>query len=55
MNFTDLPLIAPPLADMLGTGPVDEGECIDTMNSIVLNFFDCYLKGTGTFSVQESY
>ncbi|RKM62054.1 hypothetical protein D6855_01140 [Butyrivibrio sp. CB08] len=55
MNFTDLPLIAPPLADMLGTGPVDAGECIDTMNGIILNFFDCYLKGIGTFSVQESY
>lgn len=55
MNFTDLPLIAPALADMLGTGDADPGECVDTMNSIILSFFDCYLKGAGSFSVEESY
>ncbi len=55
MNFTDLPLISPALANMLGTGDVDPGECIDTMNSIILRFYDCYLKGEGEFSVEESY
>ncbi len=55
MNFTDLPLIAPPLANMLGTGTVDPGECIDTMNGIILEFYDCYLKNEGEFSVEESY
>lgn len=55
MNFTDLPLISPFLADMLGTGSVDAGECIDTMNSIILRFYDCYLKNEGEFSVEESY
>ena len=55
MNFTDLPLISPLLANMLGTGSVDPGECIDTMNSIILRFYDCYLKGEGEFSVEESY
>jgi hypothetical protein len=55
MNFTDLPLISPFLADMLGTGSVDAGECIDTMNGIILRFYDCYLKNEGEFSVEESY
>lgn len=55
MNFTDLPLFAPALANMLGTGSIDAEECIDTMNGIVLNFYDCYLKNTGEFSVEESY
>ena len=55
MNFTDLPLISPALANMLGTGSVDSGECIDTMNSIILRFYDCYLKDQGEFSVEESY
>ncbi len=55
MNFTDLPLIAPTLANMLGTGSVDAGECVDTMNSIILQFYDCYLKNEGEFSVEESY
>ena len=55
MNFTDLPLIAPALADMLGTGSVDKEECIDTMNALVRSFYDCYLKGAAEFTVKESY
>ncbi len=55
MNFTDLPLISPLLADLLGTGSVDAGECIDTMNGLILRFYDCYLKNEGEFSVEESY
>ena len=55
MNFTDLPLFAPALAKNLGTGSIDAGKCIDQMNALVLSFFDCYLKGEGEFSVQESY
>ena len=55
MNFTDLPLISPFLANILGTGSVDAGECIDTMNSLILRFYDCYLKNEGEFSVEESY
>lgn len=55
MNFTDLPLISPALANLLGTGSVDPGECIDTMNGIILRFYDCYLKNEGEFSVEESY
>lgn len=36
MNFTDLPLFAPPLAAALGTGTVDATECKKTPISGVL-------------------
>ena len=55
MDFTDLPLFSPFLAGLLGKGEVDSGYCIDTTNQLVLEFFNCYLKGKGTFTVQESY
>jgi dienelactone hydrolase len=55
MDFTDLPLFSPFLAGMLGKGSVDSEYCIDTTNKLVLEFFNCYLKGEGTFSLQESY
>lgn len=45
MNFTDLPLFAPPLASLLGTGTVDATECIEAMNEMVLEYMNCYLKG----------
>lgn len=44
LNFTDLPLISPVLAKMLGVGEVDAKECIEEVNALVLNFFDTYLK-----------
>ena len=53
MNFTDLPMFAPPLAKMLGTGSVDPKECMMTVNRIALQFFDSFLKGKGEFFVQE--
>ena len=53
MNFTDLPMFAPPLAKMLGTGSVDPEECMMTVNRITLEFFDCFLKGKGEFIVPE--
>ena len=55
MNFTDLPLISPFIAKALGTGDVDPEVCIDQVNTLVLRFFDHYLKGSGTFTVEESY
>lgn len=55
MNYTDLPLFSPFLANMLGTGSIDAGECIDTMNGIVLNFFDSKLKAKGAFHIEECY
>lgn len=53
MNYTDLPMFAPPLAKMLGTGTVDPEECMMAVNRITLEFFDSFLKGKGEFIVQE--
>lgn len=55
MNFTDLPLISPFFAKQLGTGEIDPEECTDTLNKLILDFYNCYLKGQGEFSVQEQY
>lgn len=55
MNFTDLPLFSPALASFLGTGSIDETECIETMNEIILEFFNCYLKDEGEVIIKESY
>lgn len=44
MNFTDLPIVSPFLANLLGTGTVDPKECTETINKIILEFFDHYLK-----------
>lgn len=55
MNFTDLPLISPFLAEKLGTGEIDSEKCTDTLNKLILDFYDCYLKEQGEFSVQEHY
>lgn len=55
MDFTDLPLLSPMLGNMLGSGERDTAEVMTIVNSIVLEFYDCYLKGEGAFAVQESY
>lgn len=55
MNFTDLPLFSPALANMLGIGTVDAEECVIKMNQLVLDYYNCYLKDTGEVIVQESY
>ncbi|MCR5060595.1 MAG: hypothetical protein K6A80_06140 [Saccharofermentans sp.] len=55
MDLTDLPLFSPFFAGMLGSGDIDHEECIDQVNSIVLQFFNCYLKGEGNFTVNEGY
>ena len=55
MNFTDLPLISPFFAEKLGTGEIDPEQCTDTLNKLILDFYDYYLKGQGEFSVQEQY
>lgn len=44
LNFTDLPLISPILAKLLGVGDADAKECIEEVNALVLDFFDTYLK-----------
>lgn len=55
LNFTDLPVISPPLAGLLGMGTVEARECIENVNSVVLNFFDYYLKGEGTLNLEKEY
>ena len=55
LNFTDLPLVAPPLAGMLGVGNVDARTCIENVNEMVLHFFDYYLKDASTLNIQEIY
>ena len=55
MDYTDLPLFSPFLAKMLGSGDVDNEYIMDTVNSLAVSFFDCYLKDMGQFSVNESY
>ena len=55
LNFTDLPLFSPALARMLGTGEADSRYCIETMNQIVLDFFNHTLKDTGSLNIQTEY
>lgn len=55
MNFTDLPMFSPFLSSMLGTGEVDSEEFMYTVNSVVLNWFDYYLKGEGALNIKATY
>lgn len=50
MSFTDLAIISPILSNVLETSDgvdVDPKTCITTTNTIILEFFDYYLKGKG--------
>lgn len=53
MDFTDLPLFAPALAKMLGKGEVDSSEFIPEINSIILNYFNYYIKGEGELNIES--
>ena len=55
MDYTDLPLFSPVLAKMLGSGDVDHAHVSDTVNALEVEFYNCYLKGDGEFTVNESY
>lgn len=55
LNFTDLPLFSPALANMLGVGSVDARYCINTTNQLVLEYFNCYLKGMQTPQFEKEY
>ena len=55
MDFTDLPMFSPTLGKMLGSGERSTEETMKTVNSLVLSFFNCYLKGEGVFTVQDIY
>lgn len=48
LNFTDLPLIAPALGNLLGVGTVDAKACMENVNAVVLTFFNAHLKGVGS-------
>ncbi|MCM1577600.1 MAG: hypothetical protein NC078_02215 [Ruminococcus sp.] len=52
MDFTDLPLFAPGLSKLLGKGEVDSYEFVPRINGIILEFFNCYLKGEGEPSIE---
>ncbi len=55
LNFTDLPLFSPALAKMLGVGTIDERYCIETMNQVVLEFFNSFLKDAGVPKIEKEY
>ena len=55
LNFTDLPLFSPFLAKMLGVGTVDPWYCIETMNSVVLEFFNSHLQDAGEADITKEY
>lgn len=55
LNFTDLPLFSPLLAKALGIGEIDRRYCIETMNQVLLSYFDHYLKGIGNLDLESSY
>lgn len=56
LNFTDLPMISPALAGLLGVGEVDAEECMKNVNEVVLTFFNFYLKGEGSLeNIKEEY
>lgn len=55
LNFTDLPLFSPVLAKTLGVGTIDERYCIETMNQVVLEFFNGYLKDAGAPEIEKEY
>ena len=53
MDFTDLPLLSPFLGKMLGSGERDTAETMEIVNSLVLGFFNTYLKGEGVFTADS--
>ena len=55
MDFTDLPLLSPILGNLLGSGERNTEEIMTIVNSLVLQFFNCYVKGEGVFTAQEIY
>lgn len=62
LSLTDLAFVSPFLADRLNSeldsgckATVDKYTCINTMNRIILSFFNCYLKGQGNFSYSGTY
>ncbi|TCZ78220.1 alpha/beta hydrolase [Paenibacillus albiflavus] len=52
LSLTDLPLFSPMLANFLqrGKANIDPYDCIETENTLILQFFDDKLKGMGSFA-----
>ena len=55
MNFTDLPMFSPFLSSLLGTGEADSEEFMYTVNGVILNWFDYYLKGEESLNIKATY
>ena len=55
MDFTDLPMFSPFLGSMLGSETEDCEEFMYTVNGIILNWFDYYLKGEGSLNIKATY
>lgn len=63
LSLTDLPLFSPFLVNMInssikksrGGQGADKYYVIEKMNSIVLEFFNCFLKGDGNFQSAGTY
>lgn len=55
INFTGLPMFSPFLAGLLGTGEIDSRYCIETMNQIVLDYFNHYLKDAKELTLKVEY
>lgn len=62
MSLTDLPLFSPLLTNMIcssvhigGGKEADKYYIIETMNRVVLDFFNCYLKDSGSFKYEGTY
>lgn len=63
MSLTDLILFSPFLVNMIegstdkinGATPADPHFILDTLNASILDFFDCYLKDEGPFTMAGEY
>ena len=58
MSLTDLSLVSPILADILDSGrkaTIDTHYCLETLNGIILEFFDAYLKDGKPFTAAGTY
>lgn len=55
MDFTDLPLISPFISRMIGGSDIDSEKMMNTVNGIVLDWFNYYLKNEGELTIQAQY
>ncbi len=61
MSVTDVPFVAPFLVSLInlsvpkgGGQEMDSLRTVEKMNELILNFFNVYLKGTGSFAIKSS-